>query len=168
MMDHQGDTAAQQHANRISARLGALIVDENSRREEKGEPALRYADIAERINRRAGKKVISMDTIRNLHLGRAAGGGLPNPTIATLDAVGVAFGIREGARYFLSEDTSEIDRQLRNMRALADLRSGGSELMGLMNRAAGLSEESVKLVAGLAERLQEIERAHGGTERQND
>ncbi|MEV7177828.1 hypothetical protein [Kitasatospora sp. NPDC093679] len=156
----------QKRADQIAARLDGLIKAENDRRAAKGDQPLKYAEIAERINTRSGEKTISVDTVRNLHLGRGTGGRLPNPTVATLDALGLAFGIRDGAQYFLADTTEAVDRQLEAVHDLAALSSGDkAELVGLMTRAAALSPESVRLVVGLADRLRAIEAQHSTGQR---
>ncbi|MFH8642492.1 hypothetical protein [Streptomyces goshikiensis] len=154
---------AEARARRIADRLDSLLVRESART---GAPASTYRELADRINRIAGRDVISKDTIRNLHLGTNQKGQAPNPTVDTLDWLGAGFGVRAGASYFLDDASAEaVDEQLDALHQLAGLRAalGNSEVVTLAQRASGLSDNSLHMLVSLAERLKALEEGAAGS-----
>ncbi|GAA2642153.1 MULTISPECIES: hypothetical protein [Streptomyces] len=149
-------------AQKISERLDRLIVQETARA---GGKAPAYRELAERVNRIAGRGVISRDTIRNLHQATTQKGQPPNPTVETLDWLGLAFGIRCGATYFLDDaKAAVVDEQLLALDALANIRAaaGNAGVIGLAQRASGLSDNSLHMLAALADRLSALEAEAAG------
>ncbi|MBV2153164.1 hypothetical protein [Kitasatospora sp. SUK 42] len=149
-------------ARKIAGRLDALIQGEASRA---GGRAPGYRELAERINRIAGRNVISKDTIRNLHQASTQNGHAPNPTVETLDWLGLAFGIRSGATYFLDDARAAlVGEQLQGLERLAGLRAvlGNAEVVGLAQRASGLSDNSLHMLVALADRLKALEEEASG------
>ncbi|OKI25059.1 hypothetical protein [Streptomyces sp. CB03911] len=146
-----------ERARRIAERIDALITREAAANHGR---APGYRELADRVNHAAGRSVISKDTIRNLHHASTQKGLAPNPTVETLDWLGLAFGIRSGANYFLDPAAaSAVDRQLDDLDELAGLRDalGGSGVIGLARRATGLSENSLEMLLALADRLKVLE-----------
>ncbi|WP_459648947.1 hypothetical protein [Kitasatospora sp. Ki12] len=130
-----------------------------------GDKAPGYRELADRINRIAGRNVISKDTIRNLHQAATQKGQSPNPTVETLDWLGLAFGIRSGATYFLDDaKAAAVDEQLRGLGKLAALNGalGNAEVIGLAQRASGLSDNSLHMLVALADRLKALEEEAAG------
>ncbi|MGW5342069.1 hypothetical protein [Streptomyces sp. HUAS TT3] len=160
-----GPNAATERARRIADRLDGLIARESARTGR----APTYRELAERINTLAGRDVISKDTIRNLHHGVNQKGQLPNPTVDTLDWLGRGFGIRVGAAYFVDEaKAAAVDEQLDRLEKIGGLKQalGNSEVISLVQRASGLSDSSLHVLAALADKLQQLEKdAQGGTDR---
>ncbi|WP_404953872.1 hypothetical protein [Streptomyces sp. 147326] len=149
-------------AHKISERLSALIAQEAARA---GGKAPAYRELAERVNRIAGRNVISRDTIRNLHQATTQKGQAPNPTVETLDWLGLAFGIRSGATYFLDDaKAAAVDEQLLALSKLADINGavGNSGVIGLARRASGLSDNSLHMLVALADRLSALEAEAAG------
>ncbi|WP_328765074.1 hypothetical protein [Streptomyces sp. NBC_00272] len=152
-----GASPSAARARRIADRLDSLLAREGART---GAPAPTYRELADRINRIAGRDVISKDTIRNLHLGTNQKGQAPNPTVDTLDWLGAGFGIKAGATYFLDEASAEsVDAQLNALQQLAGLKAalGNSAVVALAERASGLSDNSLHMLVSLAERLKTLE-----------
>ncbi|MFD9575802.1 hypothetical protein ACFWBI_39065 [Streptomyces sp. NPDC059982] len=119
-----------------------------------------YRELADRINRAAGRGVISRDTIRNLHQASTQKGQSPNPTVETLDWLGLAFGIRCGATYFLDDGrAAAVDEQLLALDKLAGVHAavGNAGVVGLAQRASGLSDNSLHMLVALADRLSALE-----------
>ncbi|MEV7187449.1 hypothetical protein [Kitasatospora sp. NPDC093102] len=149
-------------ARKIAERLDGLMAAEAARIGRKP-PA--YRELADRINRIAGHNVISKDTIRNLHQAETQKGQPPNPTVETLDWLGLAFGIRSGAAYFLDDaKAAAVDEQLQGLGKLAGLRValGNAEVIGLAQRASGLSDNSLNMLVALADRLRALEEEAAG------
>ncbi|MEV7521412.1 hypothetical protein [Streptomyces sp. NPDC091371] len=149
-------------ARKISERLDALITREAARA---GGKAPAYRELADRVNRIAGRSVISRDTIRNLHQASTQKGQPPNPTVETLDWMGLAFGIRSGATYFLDDaKAAAVDEQLLGLDKLADIRAatGNAGVIGLAQRASGLSNNSLHMLVALADRLSALEAEAAG------
>ncbi|MEV6580504.1 hypothetical protein AB0M92_20320 [Streptomyces sp. NPDC051582] len=149
-------------ARKISERLTRLIDQETVRAGGKT-PA--YRELADRVNRIAGRSVISRDTIRNLHQSVTQKGQAPNPTVETLDWLGLAFGIRSGATYFLDDERAvTVDQQLLALEKLANIQSvvGNAGVIGLAQRASGLSDNSLHMLVALADRLSALEAEAAG------
>ncbi|MGW5346689.1 hypothetical protein [Streptomyces sp. NPDC004050] len=149
-------------ARKISERLEALIAREAAR--AGGKPPV-YRELADRVNQIAGRSVISRDTIRNLHQASTQKGQPPNPTVETLDWLGLAFGIRSGATYFLDDaKAAVVDEQLLALDKLAELRAatGNTGVIGLAQRASGLSDNSLGMLVALADRLSALEAEAAG------
>ncbi|MFJ8015624.1 hypothetical protein [Streptomyces sp. NPDC096339] len=160
--DRQRSSSAPDRARRISERLEGLIAREAARA---GGKAPVYRELADRVNRIAGRNVISRDTIRNLHQASTQKGQPPNPTIETLDWLGLAFGIRSGATYFLDDaKAAVVDEQLLALDKLAELRAatGNTTVIGLAQRASGLSDNSLDMLVALADRLCALEAEAAG------
>ncbi|MEV6977395.1 hypothetical protein [Kitasatospora sp. NPDC093806] len=146
----------------IADKIDALITREAARA---GGRAPTYRELAERINRIAGRDVISKDTIRNLHHGVTQKGQTPNPTVETLDWLGRGFGIQQGAAYFLDDArTTAVDEQLERLEKLGGLRQalGNAEVVSLVQRASGLSDGSLHMLLALADRLKSLEDGAAG------
>ncbi|MEU8844509.1 hypothetical protein AB0D97_36345 [Streptomyces roseus] len=144
-------------ARRISERLDKLIAREAARA---GGKAPAYRELADRVNRIAGRSVISRDTIRNLHQASTQKGQAPNPTVETLDWLGLAFGIRCGVTYFLDDaKAAAVDEQLLALDKLAEVHAavGNAGVVGLAQRASGLSDNSLHMLVALADRLSALE-----------
>lgn len=157
---------AAERAGRIADKLGGLIARETAKA---GGRAPTYRELADRINRLAGRDVISKDTIRNLQHGVNQKGQIPNPTVDTLDWLGRGFGIQAGASYFLDESKAAVvDEQLDQLEKIGHLRQalGNSEVVSLVQRASGLSDGSLHMLVALADRLKELEQ--GAAERGPD
>ncbi|MYS80817.1 hypothetical protein [Embleya scabrispora] len=145
------------HAREIADKLDGLIAREATKSAGR---APTYRELADRINALAGRDVISKDTVRNLHLGVTQKGQPPNPTVDTLDWLGRGFGIREGARYFLDNaQTESVNAQFDRLDDIGGLRQalGNAEVVGLVQRASGLSDGSLHMLAALADRLKALE-----------
>ncbi|MFJ5552383.1 hypothetical protein [Streptomyces sp. NPDC093225] len=159
--ERRGFASLPDRARKISERLDGLIVREAAR---SGGKAPAYRELADRVNGIAGRSVISKDTIRNLHQATTQKGHPPNPTVETLDWLGLAFGIRSGATYFLDDArAAAVDGQLQSLERLAGLRAavdGG--VVGLAQRASGLSDNSLGMLVALAERLSALEAEASG------
>ncbi|WP_051696126.1 hypothetical protein [Streptomyces sp. NRRL S-244] len=150
--DHPAD-----RARKIADRLDGLIARETERT---GGRAPAYRELAERINTLAGRDVISKDTIRNLHHGVNQKGQAPNPTVDTLDWLGRGFGIQAGAGYFLDDmKAAAVDDQLARLDKISGLRQAldNSEVVGLVQRASGLSDSSLNMLVALADKLVQLE-----------
>ncbi|WP_031074420.1 hypothetical protein [Streptomyces sp. NRRL WC-3742] len=119
-----------------------------------------YRELAERINRLAGRDVISRDTIRNLHLGLNQKGLASNPTVETLDWLGRGFGINAGASYFLDDaKAAVVDEQLEQLEKIGELRQalGNDGVVSLLQRASTLSNGSLRVLLALADSLGQVE-----------
>ncbi|MFE2145627.1 hypothetical protein ACFXA3_28510 [Streptomyces sp. NPDC059456] len=154
-----------ERAGKIAERLDGLIAREAAKA---GGRAPTYRELADRINRLAGRDVISKDTIRNLQHGVNQKGQLPNPTVDTLDWLGRGFGIQAGASYFLDDSKAAVvDEQLDRLEKIGDLRQalGNSEVVSLVQRASGLSDGSLHMLVALADKLKQLEQgaAQGGS-----
>ncbi|RPF41465.1 hypothetical protein EDD96_5267 [Streptomyces sp. Ag109_G2-6] len=149
-------------AHKISEKLARLIAQEAART---GGRAPTYRELADRANRIAGRNVISKDTIRNLHQATTQKGQAPNPTVETLDWLGLAFGIRSGATYFLDDaKAAAVDEQLLALEKLAGIQAavGNAGVIGLAQRASGLSDNSLHMLVALADRLSALEAEAAG------
>ncbi|MER7773212.1 hypothetical protein [Kitasatospora sp. NPDC096140] len=143
-------------ASAIARRLERLMVREEAK---SGRPPS-YRELADRINRLAGRDVISRDTIRNLHLGLNQKGQASNPTVDTLDWLGRGFGISAGAGYFLDDAKAEvIDEQLDQLQRIGELRQalGNDGVVSLVQRASALSDGSLRVLLSLADNLRKLE-----------
>ncbi|MFJ4779296.1 hypothetical protein [Streptomyces sp. NPDC088762] len=155
-----------ERARKIADRLDGLIAREAAKA---GGRAPTYRELADRINRLAGRDVISKDTIRNLQHGVNQKGQVPNPTVDTLDWLGRGFGIQAGASYFLDDSKAAVvDEQLARLEKIGDLRQalGNSEVVSLVQRASGLSDGSLHMLVALADKLKQLEQ--GAAERAPD
>ncbi|MER7828274.1 hypothetical protein ABTX85_37645 [Streptomyces sp. NPDC096097] len=151
-------------ARKISERLTRLIDQETARA---GGKAPAYRELADRVNRIARRSVISRDTIRNLHQAVTQKGQAPNPTVETLDWLGLAFGIRSGATYFLDDaKAAVVDEQLLALDKLTSIQAavGNAGAIGLAQRASGLSDNSLHMLVALADRLSALEAEASGDE----
>ncbi|MEU6863208.1 hypothetical protein ABZ924_08055 [Streptomyces sp. NPDC046876] len=160
--DHRTPPSAPDRARKISERLDGLILREAARA---GGKAPAYRELADRVNRIAGRSVISRDTIRNLHQATTQKGQSPNPTVETLDWLGLAFGIRSGATYFLDDaKAAAVDEQLLALDKLAGMQAavGNAGVIGLAQRASGLSDNSLHMLVALADRLSALEAQAAG------
>ncbi|MER6297982.1 hypothetical protein ABT247_00215 [Kitasatospora sp. NPDC001539] len=144
-------------ASAIAARLERLMAREAAR--SGGRPPA-YRELAERINRLAGRDVISRDTVRNLHLGLNQKGQASNPTVDTLDWLGRGFGISAGASYFLDDAKAAlVDEQLDRLGRIGELEQalGHDGVVDLARRAAALSDRSLRVLLAMADDLRELE-----------
>ncbi|MET8628977.1 hypothetical protein ABZW30_35460 [Kitasatospora sp. NPDC004669] len=151
-------------ASAIAARLERLMAREAAR--SGGRPPA-YRELAERINRMAGRDVISRDTIRNLHLGLNQKGQASNPTVDTLDWLGRGFGISAGAGYFLDDAKAAlVDEQLDQLERIRELKQalGNDGVVNLVKRASALSDGSLRVLLSLADNLRKLEQDAAGQE----
>jgi transcriptional regulator with XRE-family HTH domain len=149
-------------ASAIARRLERLMAREAAR--SGGRPPA-YRELADRINRLAGRDVISRDTIRNLHLGLNQKGQASNPTVETLDWLGRGFGISAGASYFLDDAVAGVvDEQLDQLEKIGGLRQalGKDEVVSLVQRASALSDGSLRVLLTLADNLRKLEQDAAG------
>ncbi|MFJ7906614.1 hypothetical protein [Kitasatospora sp. NPDC096204] len=148
----------------IARRLERLMAREAAR--SGGRPPA-YREIADRINRMAGRDVISRDTVRNLHLGLNQKGQASNPTVDTLDWLGRGFGISAGAGYFLDDaKASLVDEQLDQLERIGELRRalGNDGVVSLVQRASALSDGSLRVLLALADNLRQVEERAAGAD----
>ncbi|MFJ7277083.1 hypothetical protein [Kitasatospora sp. NPDC098663] len=151
-------------ASAIARRVERLMAREAAR--SGGRPPA-YRELAERINRLAGRDVISRDTIRNLHLGLNQKGQASNPTVETLDWLGRGFGISAGASYFLDDSKAAVvDEQLEQLEKIGELRQalGNDGVVSLVQRASTLSNGSLRVLLALADNLRQVEEHAAGRE----
>ncbi|MEU9078201.1 hypothetical protein ACFYUY_07590 [Kitasatospora sp. NPDC004745] len=144
-------------ASAIAGRLDRLMAREAAR--SGGRPPA-YRELADRINRLAGRDVISRDTVRNLHLGLNQKGQASNPTVETLDWLGRGFGISAGASYFLDDARAAVvDEQLEQLERMGELRQalGNDGVVNLVQRASSLSNGSLRVLLALADNLRQVE-----------
>ncbi|MER7842553.1 hypothetical protein ABTZ03_01205 [Kitasatospora sp. NPDC096077] len=153
-----------ERASAIARRLDRLMAREAAR--SGGRPPA-YRELADRINRLAGRDVISRDTVRNLHLGLNQQGKACNPTVDTLDWLGRGFGIGAGASYFLDDaKAAVVDEQLDQLERAAELRQalGNDGVVNLVTRASALSDGSLRVLLSLADNLRKLEQDAAGTD----
>ncbi|MEU4120118.1 hypothetical protein AB0F71_37155 [Kitasatospora sp. NPDC028055] len=151
-----------ERASAIARRLDRLMAREATR--SGGRPPA-YRELADRINRLAGRDVISRDTVRNLHLGLNQKGQACNPTVDTLDWLGRGFGIGAGASYFLDDAKAAlVDEQLDQLERMAELRQalGNDGVVNLVKRASALSDGSLRVLLSLADNLRKLEQDASG------
>ncbi|MFJ2780273.1 hypothetical protein [Kitasatospora sp. NPDC087315] len=149
-------------ARTIAGRLNDLINAVNEARNLANSPHITYTELVERAYEATQPaRHLSTDSVRHIREARNGRGLAPNPTVATLDALGAAFGLRNGARYFLSdaEMAAGMLDQVREAHGLSATR-GNDGVAGLMHRAAELGPANRRVVSSLMDQLLEIERLH--------
>ena len=107
--------------------------------------AFSYAEVADGIRRRGGP------TISATYVWQLRRGLRDNPTKKQLEALADFFGVSP-AHFFDDEAASRVDAELRRLSALRD-----ASVRQLAVRAFGLSTESLAAIAGVVERVRQLE-----------
>ncbi|MER7707225.1 hypothetical protein ABTX81_30530 [Kitasatospora sp. NPDC097605] len=146
----------------IARRLGDLFAALNEARARVGAPELTNTEVVEKANDATHPdRHLNKDTVRHLREGRNARGEAPNPTVNTLNALGAAFGLANGAAYFTGndDDAARMLAQVRTAHGLATV-SPDTGVAGIMQRAAVLPESKQKLFSTLLDDLLAAEAEH--------